>query len=342
MSRLRAILLVLIVCAVGACESTTAPAVRDEAAVAYPGFEAISLFGEELERSVISAERRRVLEGDLAAARRALADRPGDVDSHIWVGRRLGYLGRYREAVDVLTAAHARFPQDYRVLRHRGHRNITLRRLDAAVEDLSQAAGLARGKRDAVEADGAPNEWGIPRSTDQSNIYYHLGLGHYLRGEWAEAERVFVECLEFAAVNDDMLVATVYWLSNSAARARGVGAGMEQARRVHAEMSVIENFAYHRVLMSRAAGTSEELLVEIEMESGVGSTEWVSAAYGVSVSQEMSGDLAGAQELRERILETGNWAAFGYIAAEADLARESVEVGEALTPAPLPGGEEAE
>ncbi len=304
--------------ALAACES--APTRSDTspgADGARPGFEAISLFGEELPRPAIPEERRGSLASDLLAARLVLERQPNDPDAHVWVGRRLGYLGRYREAVDAFTAGLRRSPQSYRLLRHRGHRNITLRRLDAAVDDLSRAAALSRGVPDEVEPDGAPNRWNIPRSTDQSNIYYHLALAHYLRGEFRAAELAFTECLDYAAVNDDMLVATLYWLSNSAARARGPEASLEQARRAHPEMHVLENHAYHRLLLARAAGTSEELLVE----TAPGSLDWLTTAYGVSVSREIAGDHDGARALREEILASSNWAAFGFIAAEADLAR---------------------
>jgi len=290
---------------------------------AYPGFEAISLAGDELPRPGRSADRRRALEADLAAARRELEENPRDPAAHVWVGRRLGYLGRYREAVDVFTAAIEEFPESYRLLRHRGHRNITLRRLDAAVDDLSRAAALAYGAPDQAEPDGAPNEWGVPRSTDQSNIYYHLGLALYLRGEYAEAVRAYEDCLEYAVVNDDMLVATLYWLSNARGRLEGSAAAVAVAERAHPEMMILENDAYHGLLLARAGGTSEELLASVAEAHGEESIDWLTTAYGVSVSRELMGDAAGARTLRARIIEAETWPAFGFIAAEADQARET-------------------
>ena len=315
----------LAVLAAAGCSSapeTPAPAgaVSDRA---YPGFEAISLFGDELERPEIAPERRRELEADLADARRELERNPGAPASHVWVGRRLGYLGRYREAVDVYTAAIDRFPESYRLLRHRGHRNITLRRLDAAVDDLSRAAALASGAPDRAEPDGAPNEWGVPRSTDQSNIYYHLGLALYLRGEHAAAAKAYEDCLEYAVVNDDMLVATLYWLSNARGRLEGREAAVAVAERAHPEMMILENHAYHDLLLARAGGTSEELLASVAEAHGEDSINWLTTAYGVSVSRELGGDFAGGRALRERIIEAEMWPAFGFIAAEADLARET-------------------
>ena len=53
-----------------------------------------------------------------------------------------------------------------------------------AIADLRRASQLVAGKPDEVEPDGAPNKAGIPRSTLQSNIWYHLGLAQYLRGDF--------------------------------------------------------------------------------------------------------------------------------------------------------------
>jgi hypothetical protein len=80
------------------------------------------------------------------------------------------------------------------LLRHRGHRWITLRELELAVEDLALAAFRCRDLPDAVEPDGAPNALGIPRGTDKTSIFYHLGLAHYLRGEFAAALSAYDEC----------------------------------------------------------------------------------------------------------------------------------------------------
>ena len=43
------------------------------------------------------------------------------------MGRRLGYLGRYREAIDVYGEALERWPGDPFLLRHRGHRHLSVR-----------------------------------------------------------------------------------------------------------------------------------------------------------------------------------------------------------------------
>lgn len=64
-----------------------------------PGAECRSLDGRALFAPVLDAARRERLEADLAAAEAAWAAAPHDRSAAIWVGRRLGYLGRHRAAV---------------------------------------------------------------------------------------------------------------------------------------------------------------------------------------------------------------------------------------------------
>ena len=50
-------------------------------------------------------------------------------DAIIWVGRRLGYLWRYQDAIQMFSRGIAAHPNDPRMYRHRGHRLIKVRRL---------------------------------------------------------------------------------------------------------------------------------------------------------------------------------------------------------------------
>ncbi len=62
------------------------------------GAEAWSLSGRALHAPELSADVQAEREAKLGAARDALAANPEDREAAIWVGRRLGYLGRYRGA----------------------------------------------------------------------------------------------------------------------------------------------------------------------------------------------------------------------------------------------------
>ena len=74
------------------------------------GVEARALDGRLLAPSSLPAEVEVDREAKLAAARAALQQAPDDRDAWIWVGRRLGYLGRYQDAIDVYTEALERWP----------------------------------------------------------------------------------------------------------------------------------------------------------------------------------------------------------------------------------------
>ena len=127
------------------------------------------------------------LEADLAKAQAAYDKDPSSLDATVWLGRRLAYLGRFRDSIDVYTKGLKQHPKSAELYRHRGHRYVTVREFDKAIADLDKAAALIKGTPDVVEQDGAPNAKNIPRSTLQSNIWYHLALAHYLKADYEKA-----------------------------------------------------------------------------------------------------------------------------------------------------------
>lgn len=303
------------------CRSAAPPDAAAVAAVPDGGApEAFSLRGDLLFIPELPAELRAERERQLAEARAALEASPEDADAAIWVGRRLGYLGRYREAVAVLTEGIERHPGDARFLRHRGHRYLTLRRLDLAEADLARAAELVGGRPDEIEPDGLPNERGIPTSTLQSNVWYHLGLARYLQGDFEGALDAYRECLAVSK-NPDMLVATSHWLYTTLRRLERSDEAARVLEPIHAGLDVIENRAYHRLLLLyRGEATPDELLAEA---GEAGSLDFATVAYGVAAWHLYNGREAEARALFERIVAGGEWPAFGHLAAEAELARRS-------------------
>src|SRR5207249_2961747 len=113
-----------------------------------PGVEAISFLGDTLRTLPLSPDTRARYERQLADARAAYDHTPTNADSIIWLGRRLAYLGRNRDAIDVYTRGIALYPTNPWLYRHRGHRYITVRELDHAIADLERAAALVAGKPD--------------------------------------------------------------------------------------------------------------------------------------------------------------------------------------------------
>ncbi len=102
--------------------------------------EATSLLDQPLYAPQLAEGLRAEQETLLEQARAGLRARPDDPEAVIWVGRRLAYLGRYREAIRKYSQGIEEHPDDPRLYRHRGHRRITVRELDLAIRDLESAA----------------------------------------------------------------------------------------------------------------------------------------------------------------------------------------------------------
>lgn len=311
----------------GACKS---PGNRPDPsrAVVDERVEGTSLLGLPLVRPELEPDVRAARLADLAEAEAALRADPADEDAAIWYGRRLAYLGRYRDAIEAFSAALEEHPESYRLRRHRGHRWISVRELELAVLDLTRAVELAALQPDRVEPDGMPNAAGIPTSTDKSNIDYHLGLAHYLLGDMAEAVRIYRRCMESSRHSDDMLCATSHWLYMSLRRLGYRREADQVASAIREDMDILENHAYHELLLLyQGERDADELLARATGEAD--GIQNATMLYGLANWHLVNGDARRAAEIYRTILSGDAWAAFGYIAAEADVQR----LGPFLAPA---------
>lgn len=302
-----------------ACSGETAPdapaTTQSQSATLNASAEATSLLGEELHQIPgDSATVARQLE-QLQEAENAFEADGGTVESFVWLGRRTAYLTRYREAIDIYSQGLEAHPDSPHLLRHRGHRYMSVRQFDNAIEDFERAAELTDGLPDEVEPDGQPNAAGIPTSTLQTNIWYHLALAHYYKGDFQAAAAAMQTCYDLAG-NNDMKIAAADWLYMAYRRA-----GMETVANaaiawVTPDLEILENHSYHRrILMYRGLVEPGELL-------GEGTAlDMATQGYGVGNWYLMNGDEERARSVFRQVLETGYWPAFGYIAAEAELAR---------------------
>jgi tetratricopeptide (TPR) repeat protein len=233
----------------------------------------------------------------------------------------MAYLGRYREAIAIFTAAIEKFPDEPRLYRHRGHRFITTRRFDDAIADLAKAARLLADRSDEVEPDGLPNARNIPTSTLKSNVWYHLGLAQYLRGDFHGALAAYRECAKFST-NPDMLVATTHWLYMTLRRLGREAEATAALEPILPGLDVIENGDYYRLLkVDQGRLRPEEVLADAE-DSG-NAVSFATVGYGIGNWHLVNGRRREAIELFRRVIAGGSWASFGYVAAETDLARLS-------------------
>jgi len=238
-------------------------------------------------------------------------------DNIIWLGRRIAYLGDYKRAIEIFTEGINKFPEDARFLRHRGHRYISTRQLDKAIADFEKAKTLIKDTEDQVEPDGLPNRLNQPVSSLHTNIYYHLGLAYYLKNDFKNALKAFTDCLD-ASKNDDMQVATRHWLYMILQRMDMKEEAESILNPIKVEMNIIENIAYHDLLLFYKGLQTESKLLKVENGS-VGANE--ATQYGIANWHYYNDNIERAVEMFNNIIKNGNWSGFGYIAAEADISR---------------------
>ena len=279
----------------------------------------VTLLGDTRPPPPIPEETRARLMAQLATAREQWVERSYDPDALIWVGRRAAYLGNFHEAIAIFTEGVERWPDDARFYRHRGHRRISLRQFADAVADFEQAVQLIAGTPDSSEPDGQPNVRDLPTSTLHFNIWYHLGLTRYLRGEMERALAAYWAAYAVSG-NPDALVAATHWLYMTLRRLGREEEAATLLAPITEEMDVIENGAYHRLLLLYQGLLAPESLIDAPENSNAALHDGT-AGYGIGNWHLYHGRTDEAIDWFRRVYRGPQWAAFGFIAAEADLAR---------------------
>jgi tetratricopeptide (TPR) repeat protein len=193
-----------------------------------------------------------------------------------------------------------------------------VRAFPLAIADLERAARLTKKRMDETEPDGLPNARNVPTSTLKSNIGYHLGLAHYLSGDFERARRAYRECLAFSK-NPDMLCATSHWLYMTLRRLGRDGEARAVLKPIRADLDVIENRGYHRLLLFYKGELPEDSLLAAGGERTP--IDDATIGYGLGNWHFYNGRPAEAKAIFRRVVAGPQWPAFGHIAAEAELAR---------------------
>jgi len=252
---------------------------------------------------------------ELEIARREFEKNPTDELAAIWFGRRLAYVGRIEEAIEVYTQAFRQHPRSARLLRHRGHRFLSQRQFELAEDDLRHAARLCEGRPDEVEPDGMPNARGRPRSTTQGNIWYHLALAHFLQGEFESAAQAWRSALDLCT-NDDTLVAVSHWYFMTLRRLGQEMTATALLGAITEDMEILENGSYHQVLLLK----KDQRHIG-EVLGGETQLQRETLGYGVAHWLLMNGETERSREMLKSLTTGPSSNAFGRIAAEVELAR---------------------
>lgn len=239
-------------------------------------------------------------------------------DDYIAIGRSQVGIGQFRKAVETYSGGLLRFPDSYKLLRHRGHRYINLRELDKAIADLSRAEELIQSQPDVYEFDAA----GKPGPTYQHNIWYHIGLYHFLKRNYPSGAEAFEKSLATAYQGNDKAGASD-WLYNCYMRA-----GMTEKANAVAMPFTLEfdiepkDYPYFRRLLLFNNVIQPSELVD-ETKSGDSLTlNDMTKLYGLANYYQYRGDSVKAQALYAKVLQAKAWQGFAYAAAELDVAKK--------------------
>lgn len=231
----------------------------------------------------------------VAEAEKKLAAEPANIDLLIALGRAQAGVWRYRDAIATYTRGITMAPKNAMLYRHRGHRYITLRMFDKAVKDLEVAARL--NDRDF-------------------DIWYHLGLAHYLKGDFKKAAKAYESC-RAVADKDDSLIAVSDWLYMTYRRQEKDYEAAQVLERITMNMKVEENKSYYdRLLMYKGIKKESEIVGDKLTD-----LELATIGYGIGNWYLCNGDKVKARAMFQKITDGKYWPAFGFIAAETELKR---------------------
>jgi tetratricopeptide (TPR) repeat protein len=231
----------------------------------------------------------------VAEAEKKLAAEPENIDLLIALGRAQASVWRYRDAIATYTRGIAKAPKNAMLYRHRGHRYITLRMFDKAIKDLELAAKL--NNRDF-------------------DIWYHLGLAHYLKGDFKKAAKAYESC-RAVAEKDDSLIAVSDWLYMTYRRQEKEYEAAQVLERIGMNMKVEENQSYYDRLLMYKGIKKESDIVHDKLTD----LELATIGYGIGNWHLCNGDKVKARAMFQKITEGKYWPAFGFISAETELKR---------------------
>lgn len=288
------------------------------AAISFTAFsQKVNCESKEHPMPMMSDSLKKAYQKKLASAKAKYDNDNKNADHIIWYGRRTAYLGNYKEAIDIYSKGIALYPDNARYFRHRGHRYITLRCFDKAIADFKKAGELTMNQIDEIEEDGIPNAMNMPTSTLHSNIWYHLGLAYYLKEEYRSALLSFEKCMSVSD-NDDMIVATLNWLNITLRKMGRDKDANQRLREVSAGMTIVENHEYLDILLMYISGDDSKLIEKTQNQETLSNS---TVGFALGTYYLLNGKKQKAKELFEKVVAGNQWSSFGFIAAEAELAR---------------------
>ena len=278
-----------------------------------PIVEATSLFGAGLVRPDFDQTSEDVLTSELE---RAVLDYDGSPESMVWIARRTAAMWRFQDAVVVLTDALEEFNDHPQLLRYRGQYLLILREFEIARQDLAKVRLQLNTLTDYDEPDAPDGTVIQPASTFYFAIWYYSGLVYYMKGNFEQAYEAFNQA-GLVAANMDAYITAADWTIMSLIQAHRNTEAKALLNRLERSVTVTDATSYLERLRLMADPDYHPDLKDIDI------FDQVTITYGLAMRARMLGNNQEYLSYLQQILDTNIWSAVSYIAAEADLFRNS-------------------
>lgn len=236
-------------------------------------------------------------------------------EDFLTMGRLLTSTNRFRAAIKLYDEGLQRFPDSYKLLRFRGHRYLNLREPDKAYADLTKAEALSRGNPDEWETDAA----GKPVATYRHQIWYHIGVYHYLMRAYRPAVDAFQQSLDATREGKNIAGASD-WLYNACQRAGLTDRAQKVARQFTTDFDIEDkNYPYFRRLLLYNGIISPAELIDQQKPIDSMSLSDVTLLYGLANYYAYQQQFDKANPIYQKVAHARDWQGFAVACAEMDI-----------------------
>jgi tetratricopeptide (TPR) repeat protein len=230
--------------------------------------------------------------GAIARAESALAADPRNVDKIIALGVAQSGVRQYREAIATFTRGVGIAPNNALLYRWRGHRYLSTRQFDKAMDDLQRGARL---------------------DSTIYGIWYHLGIVRFVRRDFTGAVDAFSRALPISPDSAERAGSTD-WLWMSLSRA-GRKAEAQALLDRHPDVPNAGNAYAQRLRLYRGEISPDSVFTPADTSD----IQVATLSYGMGNWYLVQGDTAKARSWFARSVASGGWPAFGFIMSEVEL-----------------------
>ncbi|ACT60299.1 tetratricopeptide repeat protein [Hirschia baltica] len=273
--------------------------------------EATSFTGEPLLRRVVSETQKEENEGKILKIKEqdSLSE-----DDFMKLGKLLAANKQYQDAIAAYSEGLKIYPESFKLLRHRAHRYLTTRQVEAARADLV----LANSLNNALDADAIEFKNGHENGTYRHWIGYHLGIAELLLENYEASASAFRDSLATSS-NDNEVLGVVDWLYTVYNLAGNVEAAEKVLENVPADTGADASYPYYdRVMLYKGLRTAAEV-IDLEADASNWSAKDITLANGVANWMLFQGRPEEAAKVYDAILATPYWDIWAYLTAEHQL-----------------------